>query len=181
MIEKNPYAAPRRSQKQALVGLPGICAGAGRSRAGGLSLRGDRGAGRCQPCGAATPFRRGAGIEDGDRRRGLFRRHAAFMRAGPAPRCRSPSPALRRDAGAMCVSATTHPHLFTLMFSTRDAEFSDPDLPNKAGAESYGVLADIAEGAGAAPMTAHPDGKACARKSCSAAIVGHALAAQLAP
>ncbi len=73
-----------------------------------------------------------------------FRRHAAFMRSGlPSGADR----AARRDAAmhGYVRFASLHPHLFTLMFSTRDADFSDPDL-QQAGAESYGVLADIAEG-----------------------------------
>lgn len=73
-----------------------------------------------------------------------FRRHAAFMRAGLPPDADRQARRFAAMQGYVRF-ATTHPHLFTLMFSTRDAEFSDPDL-QQAGAESYGVLADIAEG-----------------------------------
>ncbi len=73
-----------------------------------------------------------------------FRRHAAFMRDGlPAQTGRGD----RRFAAMIGYVrfAQAHPHLFTLMFSTRDADFADPEL-QRAGAESYGVLSDIAAG-----------------------------------
>ena len=73
-----------------------------------------------------------------------FRRHAAFMRAGLPPGADRPARRFAAMQGYVRF-ARTHPHLFTLMFSTRDADFSDPDL-QQAGAESYGVLADIAAG-----------------------------------
>lgn len=73
-----------------------------------------------------------------------FRRHAAATRAvlreGAARE-------VRRLAAleGYAAFARAHPELFRLMFSDLHCDLADPEL-REAGAESYGVLADIARG-----------------------------------
>ena len=71
-----------------------------------------------------------------------FRRHAAFMRDGLAPDA-TPEARLRAAMTGYARFARTHPHLFALMFSDLHCDMTDPAL-QAAGAESYGILQDVA-------------------------------------
>jgi AcrR family transcriptional regulator len=73
-----------------------------------------------------------------------FRMHAAAMRAGveDAPRGRA---RLHAAAEGYTRFARENPALFQIMFSPRFKDTEDADL-RAAGAESYAVLRDIAEG-----------------------------------
>ncbi len=73
-----------------------------------------------------------------------FVRHAAFMREGLS--ISAPSRKARQEAAMQGYVrfATTHPHLFRLMFSTEDCSFDDPALL-EAARQSYAVLAGISE------------------------------------
>jgi len=73
-----------------------------------------------------------------------FRRHVAFMRTG-LPKRASRAARLAAAMRGYVRFAETHPHLFSLMFSSQHCDFSDPEL-GAAAAQSYGVLREIAAG-----------------------------------
>lgn len=73
-----------------------------------------------------------------------FRRHAAFMRDGLDPASDRPA-RLRAAMNGYVRFARKHPALFELMFSPVLCDTQDPAL-RAAGAESYSILADIAQG-----------------------------------
>ncbi|MBI1415862.1 MAG: TetR family transcriptional regulator [Limimaricola sp.] len=73
-----------------------------------------------------------------------FRRHAAFMREGLGAAPDRPA-RLRAAMEGYVRFATTHPHLFGMMFSPIHCDFEDPALVAAAG-ESFAVLAGISEG-----------------------------------
>ena len=73
-----------------------------------------------------------------------FHRHVAFMRAG-LPKRASRTARLMAAMRGYVRFAETHPHLFSLMFSSQHGDFTDPQL-GAAAAQSYGVLREIAAG-----------------------------------
>jgi len=73
-----------------------------------------------------------------------FRQHVAFMRAG-LPKRASRAARLAAAMRGYVSFAAAHPHLFALMFSSQHCDISDPEL-EAAGAQSYGVLREIATG-----------------------------------
>ncbi len=73
-----------------------------------------------------------------------FLRHAAFTRHGVSE-ASDPQTRLLAAMEGYVRFAAVHPALFSLMFSAKDCDFSDPDM-QAAGGQSYAVLAGIAKG-----------------------------------